>query len=233
MNTTASFHRGWIGLLRNDLVLTIGMPLVAALNLQQFAGALAHELGHFTQGTGMRFSYIIFSVNAWFASANYERDAMDIWLERMAQKGHAYLAPILLVSHLCIGLTRKILYPLMVVGHRISSALLQQMELDADCYQIGLIGSEAFVSTLQQLHLWHLAQEKASPLLEREWAHRRVPDNWPEFFRMHYERLPEDAVIQVDKAIQEEQTDRFATHPSDRDRIQRAREENAAVRIPG
>ncbi len=34
----------------NDLVLTIGLPLVAGLSAKEFAGILAHEFGHFTQG---------------------------------------------------------------------------------------------------------------------------------------------------------------------------------------
>ncbi|MBW8885983.1 MAG: M48 family metallopeptidase, partial [Planctomycetia bacterium] len=55
INASASFRRGWLSLiLGHDLVLTIGMPLAAGLSLQQFAGVLAHEFGHFSQGAGMR-----------------------------------------------------------------------------------------------------------------------------------------------------------------------------------
>ena len=51
INASASFGQSWWSLLTGrGLVLTIGMPLVAGLSLQQFAGVLAHEFGHFSQG---------------------------------------------------------------------------------------------------------------------------------------------------------------------------------------
>ncbi|MBT6155735.1 MAG: hypothetical protein HOH82_13845, partial [Planctomycetaceae bacterium] len=58
VNASASFRRGWLSFLGNDLVLTIGMPLVAGMSTRQFAGVLAHEFGHFSQGAGMRLTYV-------------------------------------------------------------------------------------------------------------------------------------------------------------------------------
>ena len=59
VNAAASFRRGAASLLGQDMTLTIGLPLVAGLNLRQFAGVLAHEFGHFSQGAGMRLTYVI------------------------------------------------------------------------------------------------------------------------------------------------------------------------------
>ncbi|MGV3756780.1 MAG: M48 family metallopeptidase, partial [Verrucomicrobiota bacterium] len=77
LNASASFRRGMRSFVGSDLVLTIGMPLVAGLSAKQLAGVIAHEFGHFTQGFGMRLTYIIRSINAWFARIAYERDAWD------------------------------------------------------------------------------------------------------------------------------------------------------------
>jgi Zn-dependent protease with chaperone function len=74
-----------LGLLRREgsaLVLSIGLPLVAGLTLPQFAGVLAHEFGHFSQGTGMRLGRTIRGVNAWFHRVVYERDGWDEALQR-------------------------------------------------------------------------------------------------------------------------------------------------------
>lgn len=60
----------------------IGMPLVAGLDMRQFAGVLAHEFGHFSQGVGMRLTYIIRSISHWFTRVVYERDSWDEWLAR-------------------------------------------------------------------------------------------------------------------------------------------------------
>ena len=49
VNASASLQHG---LLSKKLVLTIGLPLASGLDMQQFAGVLAHEFGHFAQGAG-------------------------------------------------------------------------------------------------------------------------------------------------------------------------------------
>src|SRR5262245_49474999 len=63
VNASAHFDRGLHGWLGNDLILTLGLPLVAGLNARELAGVIAHEFGHFRQGTGMRLSYLIRRVN--------------------------------------------------------------------------------------------------------------------------------------------------------------------------
>ena len=77
VNASASFDKGMLSMLGNNLVLTIGTPLVAGLNTRQFAGVLAHEFGHFAQGAGMRLTYIIRTISYWFTRVVYERDEWD------------------------------------------------------------------------------------------------------------------------------------------------------------
>ena len=78
VNASAGFRKGFLSIIaRQDLVLVIGLPLVAGLTLRQFAGVLAHEFGHFTQGAGMRLGYVIRMINLWFVRVVYERDAWD------------------------------------------------------------------------------------------------------------------------------------------------------------
>ncbi len=60
VNASASFRRGLTSFARrDDLTLTIGLPLVAGLDIRQLSGVLAHELGHFAQGSSMRLTYLI------------------------------------------------------------------------------------------------------------------------------------------------------------------------------
>src|SRR6185436_11492365 len=86
LNAAAGFRRGFWSMLSNDLVLVIGLPLAGTLSTREFAGVIAHEFGHFTQGAGLRLSYLIRSVNGWFARVAYERDAWDVALEEWAQE---------------------------------------------------------------------------------------------------------------------------------------------------
>src|SRR5690606_33534294 len=77
VNASASFERGWLGFFTGNLRLTIGLPLVTGLRLDELAGVLAHEFGHFAQGGGMRVSFVVRSISGWFARVVYERDSWD------------------------------------------------------------------------------------------------------------------------------------------------------------
>ena len=72
---------GLLGVLGGKLVLTIGLPFVAGVTLKQFAGVLAHEFGHFSQGAGMRLYALIMRINVWFARVVYQRDDWDETLD--------------------------------------------------------------------------------------------------------------------------------------------------------
>src|SRR5439155_20614652 len=81
VNARAGMDGNILGLISRKLVLTIGLPLAAGLDLQDFTGILAHELGHFAQGTAMRLTFIVRRVSFWFFRAVYERDSWDEQLD--------------------------------------------------------------------------------------------------------------------------------------------------------
>lgn len=78
------------GPFRSGFELVVGLPLVASLRLDQFAGVVAHELGHAAQMTTMRSSQLIWGVSAWFSQVTCERDEIDekllTWLAASGQK---------------------------------------------------------------------------------------------------------------------------------------------------
>src|SRR4051812_37068095 len=158
VNASASLRRG---LLSNDLVLTIGLPLAAGLDMRQFAGVLAHEFGHFAQGAGMRLTYVIRNINLWFARVVYERDQWDITLERTAKGIDLRIGIVLHAARGCVWLTRRILWALMHAGNTISCFMLRQMEYDADSYEAKLAGSDAFESTAARLQILNVATQFA------------------------------------------------------------------------
>ena len=80
VNATASLSHN--NPFSSRVTLTIGIPLIYGLNLDQLSGVLAHELGHFAQRSGMRVSFVIRAVNIWFLRALASRDATHDWFER-------------------------------------------------------------------------------------------------------------------------------------------------------
>src|SRR4029453_13129498 len=179
-NASAGFG-GLLGVLfGRDLVLTIGLPLVAGLTVQQFAGVIAHELGHFSQGAAMRLSYVVRAINAWFARLVYECDDWDEALAEGVQRGDR-LSAILLVDMLCFWVTRWVLWLLMAVGHGLSCLLSRQMEYDADRFMTRLVGTAAFVEASRRLLLLDYGAAFAQTVTVHAWlSGRGLPDDLAE-----------------------------------------------------
>jgi len=225
INAAAFFRRGFLSFLGRDLVLQIGAPLVAGLSLREFAGVLAHEFGHFSQGTGMRLTYIVGSVNGWFARVVYQRDTWDEQLVALSQE-QGWFRLFFLVARLFVWLTRWILWMLMIVAHAVSCSLLRQMEYDADRYWAHVCGSECSESNLKRLHVLAKGSQTAFAFIAHCWQERRLPENLPSLIVAEAERLSPEARQQIEKDISESRTHMLATHPSYRARIQRMRSEN-------
>lgn len=228
LNASAGFRRGVRSLFANDLVLTIGMPLVGGLTMREFAGVMAHEFGHFTQGVGMRLTYIIRRINFWFARVVYERDQWDLALDTWAAEVEdGWVSIVVAMARLGVWTSRRILELLMIMGHFISGFMLRQMEYDADHYEIQLAGSEAFESTMRRMACLSAASELASREMRAAWTStKRLPDNFPVFLLQKAAEMPPEAMRKVEDRIGLAKTGWLSTHPSDADRIRCARMAN-------
>jgi Zn-dependent protease with chaperone function len=222
INASASFRRGLMSLRGNDVVLTIGLPLVAGLNMQEFAGVLAHEFGHFAQGAGMRLTYVIRQTSAWFARVVYERDEWDVKLAQAAHRIDFRIGVFLHLTRLCIWLSRRVLWLLMHLGHAISCFMLRQMEYDADSYETKLAGSTAFVRTSAKLQDLLAGAQWANHKMEESWRNRRLPEDLPSFINLSAGNIPPDLRQKIDAAAAPNKTRIFDTHPCDADRVRAA-----------
>jgi hypothetical protein len=222
VNASARLTRGWWSLLTRDLTLSIGLPLAAGLTLRQFTGVLAHEFGHFAQGAGMRASFVVRSVNMWFARVVYQRDALDEWLVSAAsgsENVHWGLALMLHLARACVWLTRLILRVLMLIGHLVSSLLSRQMEFDADRHAYRVVGCEAFASALRDLPVVCLAERGAQHDLADAWRERRLGDDLPALIAANIPQIPAEL---KQRAIADGMTanaSMYDSHPATRDRI--------------
>lgn len=224
LNAAAGFRRGFFSFFSNDLVLTIGMPLVAGLSVTQLGGVIAHEFGHFAQGFGMRLTYIIRSVNEWFARVVYERDAWDESLEGLAQVEDGRLAIVIGCARLAVWFSRLVLMLLMYTGHAIGCFMLRQMEFDADSYEIKLAGSETFEATTRRMHVLAAALKPAYEKMQAGFQTKKeLPQDFPAFLmRIDAELRPEQRT-RIEDTLGLHKSGLFDTHPSPGDRIRAAR----------
>lgn len=228
VNASASFRRGlWSVFSGSDLVLTIGLPFVAGLTMHQFAGVLAHELGHFSQGAGMRLSYVIRVISMWFTRAVYERDSWDDWLQEATSNAGPRLSWIGYLARFCVWCTRRILWLFMLAGHAAAGYLMRQMEFDADRFEARLAGSDTFELTCRRMGQLNVAYQAALSDLRVWYREGRLGDDLPMIMASRVEEMPADLKHMIDQSIDEGETGLFDSHPCDRDRIASARREAA------
>ena len=228
VNASASFRSGWLSLIQsNDLVLTIGMPLVKGLTVRELGGILAHEFGHFSQGLGMRLTYVIRSINMWFARVVYQRDRADEWLTNTAQSVDFRIGIVLYLAMIVVWFTRKILWALMMLGHIVSSLLMRQMEYDADSYEIQLAGTECFTDTFAKLRRLGLAYQQAIAECQQFYVDGKLVDNLPELVSINCNLLPDELIKAMNARSDAEKGHWFDTHPTDQERIAAARRMNS------
>ncbi len=222
VNASAAFD----GLFGRDLVLTIGLPLTAGLSMRQLAGVVAHELGHFSQGGGMRLSLVVRSVNAWFYRVANERDDWDEALAAWSEEG-GWLSLIFLTARLCVWLTRGVLWLLMLLGHAISCFLSRQMEYDADRCEAQVAGGEAFAETLRRLEVLELVMQVLGPNLVAGRANGRLPDDLCPLIVLVAAGLSDKPLRHIEKELSKTRTGLFDTHPAYPDRLAAVRRLNA------
>jgi Zn-dependent protease with chaperone function len=228
-NASASFGSALGVLFGRNLTLTIGLPLVAGLGIQELAGVIAHELGHFTQGAAMRLSYVVRSINNWFARLVYERDDWDERLVYACQDEDNRLALFLYLALLCIALTRGVLWVFMSLGHALSCFMLRQMEYDADRYEARLAGVDNFAETERKLLSLGLVSGIAYQTADASWYRTgRLPDDVSALIVALSDGIPPKELRRLEKKLKKAKTGLFDTHPAHGERLASVRREKTA-----
>jgi len=230
LNASAGFRRGWLSFLGQDLVLTVGLPLVASLNARQFAAVVSHELGHCTQWLAMRLGYVIQRINRWFFRVVYQRDTWDEALADWSNSVEDWrLSLIVMCIHLAVWLSRRVLLLLMLAGHAASCFLSRQMEFHADACASTVAGSGGLESLLLRLRELEILQGLGYDGLQQIWQKRhQLPDSLPDFLDQLEKRLPPEFHEDARRTLLNEKAGWFATHPTAAQRIQKARQQALA-----
>lgn len=228
VNAGAGLRRGLISFFGNDLKLVVGLPLVSGMSVAQLAGVLAHEFGHFSQGTAMRLTYVIRSINGWFARVVHERDAWDLHLESWTRDIDLRIGVVFYLARAGVWLTRRILWVLMKLGDGISCFMLRQMEYDADLYENALVGTDAFIEISHRMRLLSVAHEAVHYDLSESWNERRLGDDFPTLVAERPKDFEAGLLAKIDESYQKSKTSLFDTHPSNRARNARAEKRRGA-----
>lgn len=206
------------GLFSKRRQLNLGLSLVSGFTIQELAGVIAHEMGHFSLDRNIRLLALIRLVNGWFGRAIYERDAFDLRLENGTRPGAPYrylLFPILWI----VVAGRGVLRPFYFLSEAASCLISRKDEYDCDQYMAGQVGSLRSIDALKKSYLLDLASDMSMSEMDSSWLERRLPDNLP---RMVAARAGRFSGRQVDisyKLMTFQKGSWLSSHPSLADRI--------------
>ena len=230
VNASAGFRSGiWSLFKKGDLTLTIGAPLAAGFTVNQFVGVLAHEFGHFSQGGGMKMTFIVRSINHWFARVVYERDEWDQRLADQVESDDSdfRIKLLFLLSQLFVFIARCVLWCFMMIGHIACSILLREMEYNADLFEIRLCGTKNFRETSQRLTELSVGYQKAQYDLIDNYMRGQQLEDLPILAVSYADSLSFEEKEKVRDIVERETTGILDTHPSTKDRIAAANKEKA------
>lgn len=178
-NASASLGSGILWLIRPRLVLTIGGTLAAGMSRSELTGVIAHELGHFTQGIGMRSTRIVGGINTWFMRVVHERGVLDDYIEDM--RGSEYLFGAIAIAGVfataAVALVRRFVLLVAAGSRLVTLAMSRRMEFAADGCQTRVAGSAAFVTTSARLCELTIGYGRALEIARHESTRCRLPEN--------------------------------------------------------
>jgi Zn-dependent protease with chaperone function len=213
-NASAHIDNGLLGLVRRRMVLTVGLPLARSMDLRQFTGVMAHELGHFAQGGSTRLLYVVQHINLWFLRLAYSRGrADDIIDAAVGNEPHWTIALIGLMSKLVLFSARLVLKLLALVSHGLSMHLSRQAEFDADRQAARIVGSEAMGNALMALPAVSAANETALQRAQAGWARRTLPDDLVVMTDIYRRAMAEEDKDKLAAMHLSQDTSWFDTHP--------------------
>lgn len=156
-----------------------------------------------------------------------ERDVFDVWLEGLAGAFGFRLGFIFYLAMGGVWLSRFVLMGLLNFGFLVIGMLMREMEFDADLSEIRFAGSATFIRTSRKMRIlglaFHVAVDHAGKFLQEG----RLADNLPRLTLASIPRIPTEIKKKALEEAEKLETERFDSHPCDRERIARAQEENA------
>lgn len=143
--------------------LVIGLGLVNVLNLGELKAVLAHEFGHFAQGSMVvgRWVYVAQQIIAHMVATRDWLDSVVRFISRIDLR-IAWLGWLLSLVIWSMRSMMDTLFSLVIIAER---ALSREMEFNADLVAVSVTGSDALVNALYKLqaadHAWQTALDVA------------------------------------------------------------------------
>ncbi len=226
--------------------LIIGLGLVNVTNLGELKAVLAHEFGHFAQGSMAvgRWVYIAQQIISHMVATRDWLDSIVRFISRIDLRV-AWVGWLLALIIWSIRSLMDTLFRIVIIAER---ALSREMEFNADLVAVSVTGSDALVNALHKLQAADEAWQTALDVAQREAGNgKRVTDLFSAQQKavstigrvlndQNYGVVPEPQCNDISQhRVFSEQTAKppqmWSTHPANRDREDNAKNHYIAAEI--
>lgn len=167
-------------LVGKQFALTIGLPLLGALNNRQLSALIAHEMAYYSGAKDTRLIWLVRSLRAWFWRSAYQYDVWDAKLKQIQlTKSARALLVITRELQTIIRVTKAINRWFFQLNEMANQAPLSALQKRADYFALQFAGKEAFKKAESIRHVLYMAYEKH--LLEYDFSWESTHQNLPEF----------------------------------------------------
>jgi len=223
-------HRGILGFIRGEVVLNIGVPLMAGMNTSELAALIVQSMLTHRSLHMPRMSFLIVAFNRWLHRALYAEDIIDRGLRTGLERGRFSPGMVHTLQGV-FAATRKLMWPRIAVSRLLERRLIHRLVAEADKRAFSLAGSEGFSHMLEQQRLLqHGLEEMIATLREQWWQQGELPDDMVQHMLIQVRRYPTSIHEQLQ---QQQELEKGATGdviPTDAQRIKSLSKQH---RIPG
>jgi Zn-dependent protease with chaperone function len=220
-NASASFENPFTDLATKRFVLTLGLPLVSGLSLNQLTGVIAHEFGHFNQHAGFLVSTVSGWINGSIARIVLERDRIDELMDATS-RSHILLRSLMFIPRFANWINRGVLWLMMILSYALVSRTFREAEFDADQYSSRMAGTKDFENTFKRIYiLSHGVQQSFQHLTI--WAQdKRLPDDTVYLSVAGIAQMDIKVKNEVIQQVIDRPTKWYDTHPCHAERVAQA-----------
>jgi phage FluMu protein Com len=161
-------------------LVTLGLPAVAAMSVDQFACVLANLLALHRPKAGCRVMNMIRGINYWLWRNVYGKSRLDRWLARVAERPHFHAAKLLLPLKATKIPAQMVLFIPMFIANTIAQSAVRAAEFDADRAAARLVGRKTFAAVIERLEQIDFSWDGILADLKFLNSEQQLPDSLPE-----------------------------------------------------
>jgi hypothetical protein len=215
----AAYRRGLLGYLTGDLALTLGLPLVACLSVEQLASLIAGELAPVRRRSGSGLMTLIGGINGWLWRSVYEPDRFDEWVNRAVSRPGMNVGKLLYPLKAVRIVPQIVLFIPMFIGNTVAAGLVKRTQFDADRCQARLAGKDDFEPIQQRVAVAAFNWEGVLAELNFLRKEGQLPDSLPKQLQLRMiDVTPELTGVLMETVVKRVEKP-FDARPSDADRL--------------